>query len=68
MINSVVDQLRHQHATWEAADRPVELNDLATMDVESTMKGEPFVNQKACNISDGGNNVAGSGFAEQLVG
>jgi trigger factor len=69
MINSVVDQLRHQHATWEAADRPVELNDLATMDVESTMKGEPFVNQKGVQYQVmAGTMSPAPGFAEQLVG
>jgi trigger factor len=45
MIDSVVDQLRHQHATWEPAERAVELNDLVTMDVESSSSI-----RKACNI------------------
>ena len=69
MINAVIDQLRHQHATWEPADRPVELNDLVTIDVESTMKGEPFVNQKGVQYQvTAGNLSPAPGFAEQLVG
>ncbi len=69
MINSVVDQLRHQHATWEPADRAVELSDLVTIDVESTLKGEPFINQKGVQYQV----IAGvispaPGFSEQLVG
>jgi len=69
MINSVIEQLRHQHATWEPADRPVEFHDLVTLDVESTMKGEPFVNQKGVQyeVTKGAISPA-PGFAEQLVG
>ena len=69
MINSVVEQLRHQHATWEPAERPVELNDLVTLDVESTMKGEPFVNQKGVQYQVMAGTISPApGFAEQLVG
>ena len=69
MVDSVVEQLRHQHATWEPAERPVELNDLVTLDVESTMKGEPFVNQKGVQymVTKGAISPA-PGFAEALVG
>ena len=69
MINSVIEQLRHQHATWEPVERPVEFNDLVTLDVESTMKGEPFVNQKGVQyeVAKGAISPA-PGFAEQLVG
>jgi len=68
MVDSVVDQLRHQHATWEPADRPVEFNDLVTIDVESTTKGEPFVNQKGVQYQvTAGNLSPAPGFAEQLV-
>ena len=69
MIDSVVEQLRHQHATWEAVERPVELNDLVTLDVESMMKGEPFVNQKGVQYPvTAGTLSPAPGFAEQLVG
>jgi trigger factor len=68
MIDSVVEQLRHQHATWEATERPVELNDLVTLDVESTMKGEPFINQKGVQYPvTAGTLSPAPGFAEQLV-
>ena len=69
MINSVVEQLRHQHATWEPAERPVEFDDLVTLDVESTMKGEPFVNQKGVQYQVTKGTISPApGFAEQLVG
>jgi trigger factor len=68
MINSVVEQLRHQHATWEPAERPVGLNDLVTIDVESTMKGEPFVNQKGVQYQVTAGTISPApGFAEALV-
>jgi FKBP-type peptidyl-prolyl cis-trans isomerase (trigger factor) len=48
---------------------PVELNDLVTMDVESTMKGEPFVNQKGVQYQVAEKSMSPApGFAEQLVG
>jgi trigger factor len=69
MVNSVIEQLRKQHATWEPAERPVEFNDLVTLDVESTMKGEPFVNQKGVQYQVTMGNISPApGFAEQLVG
>ena len=69
MINAVIDQLRHQHATWEPVERPVEFNDMVTIDVDSTMKGEPFVNQKGVQYQvTAGNLSPAPGFAEQLVG
>jgi trigger factor len=69
MINSVIEQLRHQHAVWEATERPVELNDLVTIDVASTIKGEPFVNQKGVQYQVTAGTISpGPGFAEALVG
>jgi trigger factor len=69
MINSVVEQLRHQHATWEAIESSVEFGHLATIDVESTMKGEPFVNQKGVQYQVIKEAISPApGFAEQLVG
>ena len=69
MINSVVEQLRHQHATWESAERPAEFGDLVTLDVESTLKGEPFVNQNGVQYQVTKGTISPApGFAEQLVG
>ena len=69
MVDSVVEQLRHQHATWEPGERPVEFGDLVTIDVESTMKGEPFVNQKGVQYQvTKGTLSPAPGFAEELAG
>ncbi len=32
-INDVIEHLRHQHATWEPVERPVEFNDLVVFNV-----------------------------------
>ena len=69
MVDGVIEQLRHQHSTWEPVERPVELGDLATLNVESTIEGEPFINQDGAQYQVIGESVAPApGFAEQLVG
>ncbi len=68
-INAVIEQLRHQHATWDPAERPVEFNDLVTLDVDSTVEGKPFINQKGGQYQViQGVAFPVSGFAEQLTG
>ena len=68
-VDAVVEQLRHQHATWEPVERSVELGDLVTLAVESTIEGEPFINQNGAQYQVIGESTAPvPGFAEQLVG
>ena len=67
-VTAAMEQLRHQHATWEPAERPVAFGDLLTMDVESTVEDKPFINQKGAQyqvISDAP--FPAPGFAGQLV-
>ena len=69
MVDGVIEQLRHQHATWEPVERALALGDLATLDVESTVEGEPFISQKGAQYQLIAESVAPApGFAEQLVG
>ncbi|MBN1643821.1 MAG: trigger factor [Dehalococcoidales bacterium] len=69
MVNSVIEQLRHQHATWEPAERPIDFNDSVTLDVESTMGEEPFINQKGVQYQIVKDFISPApGFPEQLVG
>lgn len=42
-INEVIEELRHQNATWEPVDRPLEFNDLATMDVNGMVEEKPYI-------------------------
>ncbi len=45
-VSTTIEQLRHQQATWEPAERPVDFNDLVVLDIESNIKDKPWVNQK----------------------
>jgi len=68
-IKAVIEELRHQHATWEPVERPVAFGDLVTLAVESNIEDEPFINQKGVQyqvIRD--SSSPAPGFAEQLVG
>ncbi len=68
-VDRVVEDLRHQHATWEPVERAAQMDDLLDLDVESTIDGEPYINQKGARyrlIAD--SQTPTPGFAEQLVG
>jgi len=68
-INSAIEQLRHSYATWEPVERQVGLSDLVSLDVQSTIEDEPFINQKGAQyqvLSD--LPFPAPGFAEQLLG
>jgi trigger factor len=68
-VDSVIDRLRHQQATWEPVEREVGFNDLVVFDIESTVDGRPFINQKGAQYQALENYPAPlPGFAEQLVG
>jgi trigger factor len=67
--NAVIGQLRHQHATWEPVERPVELGDLVVLDVESSIDDKPFINQKEAQLQVLQDQVfPAPGFGEQLLG
>jgi trigger factor len=68
-INSAMEQLRHQYASWEPVERQVDLSDLVSLDVQSNIENEPFINQKGAQyqvLSD--LPFPAPGFAEQLLG
>ncbi len=67
-VDSVVEELRHQHASWEPVERPAAFGDLLVMDIEGTAEGKPLINQKGGQYRlrrDSALPVPG--FAEQLV-
>jgi trigger factor len=45
-INGAIEQLRHQYATWEPVERPVEYGDMVVMDVFSTIEGQTSIDRK----------------------
>ncbi|MBI2328741.1 MAG: trigger factor [Chloroflexi bacterium] len=68
-VDAVIEQLRHQQATWEPVERPVDFGDLIVLDIESDTAGKPFINQKGAQyqvLHDLSFPVPG--FAEQLAG
>jgi len=68
-VNTVIEQLRRQHATWEPVERPVNFDDLVTLDIESHIEEKPFINQQGVQyqiLHDQPFPVPG--FAEQLPG
>lgn len=69
MVDAVIEQIRHQHAVWEPEENAVEYNNQVVIDVESTMKDEPFINQKAVQYQVTKDSLSPApGFAEQMVG
>jgi len=68
-VNAAIEGLRQQYATWEPVERPVQFDDLVTFDIESSIDGEPFINEKGTQyqvIQD--LPFPAPGFAEQLTG
>jgi len=68
-VNAVIEQLRHQHGTWEPVEHPVGVDDLVTLDIESHVEGKPFINQQGAQyqvLPD--QPLPAPGFAEQLSG
>ena len=69
-INAVIERLRHQHALWEPAERPVALNDFITFDVSSSYgpENKPFINTKKAQYNvTAGLTAPLPGFPEALV-
>lgn len=68
-VKAALEQLRHQYATWEPVERPVELNDLVILDIESLVEDKPLINQKGVQYQVVSNSLfPAPGFAEQLAG
>jgi len=67
-VSAAIEQLRHQQATWEPVERPVELNDLVVLDIESNIGDEPFINRKGAQYQVLNElSFPAPGFAEQLL-
>ena len=45
-IGAAIEQLRQQQAVLLPVDRPVQLGDLVTINIEATIEGKPFLNHK----------------------
>lgn len=68
-INSVIEEMRHQHATWEPVDRPLDYNDLATIDINGKVEEKPYVQKLGAQIQVLKDLISPApGFADQIVG
>jgi len=68
-VDDVVDALRHQHSTWEPVTRQVQSNDIATIDIESSVDDKPYITEKAGQYQAiAGASFPAPGFAEEIIG
>jgi trigger factor len=68
-VNAFIEQMRHEHATWEPVERPVEDSDLVVLDIDSTLEGAPFLERKQAQFRVApGTPLPAPGFSEQLIG
>ncbi|MBI2886656.1 MAG: trigger factor [Chloroflexi bacterium] len=68
-VKEEIAQLQQRYAPWEPVERPVAFDDLVTMDIESKVEGNPFINQKeAPYLVMRDSPVPIAGFAEKLTG
>ena len=68
-VNAIIEQLRHQNATWESVARAVAFGDLVVLDIKSNIDGEPFINQKGAQYQVFRDSpFPAPGFSKQLNG
>jgi len=68
-VNTVIEQLRRQYATWEPVERPADFDDLVALDIESHIEEKPFINQQGVQYQILHDQLLPvPGFAEQLSG
>ena len=68
-VNSVLEELRHQHATWEPVDRAVDYNDMATIDINSDSEEKPLIQKIGSQYYVSKDSISPApGFAAQIVG
>ena len=68
-VNAVIEQLRHQRATWEPVERPIDFSDLVVLNITSTIDDKPFINRIGVQyqvLHD--SPFPAPGFAEQIAG
>ncbi len=68
-VDVIIEQLRHQHATFEPAERPVVAKDLVGLDISGSIGDKLFIDEKRAQyqvLPD--STLPAPGFAEQLLG
>ncbi len=68
-IDSVLEELRHQHATWEPVDRALDYNDMAVIDINSNSEEKPLIQRIGSQYLVSKDSLSPApGFAAQIVG
>ena len=68
-VKAIVEQLRHQKATYEPVERAVKLSDLVVFDIEAGVDGKTFMDQKGAQYPvQADANYPAPGFSQELVG
>ncbi len=68
-VEKTIEQLRHQHSIWEPVERQINSRDQVTLDIESTVGEQPYINQKDAQfVVEKGSEFPLKGFSEELIG
>jgi trigger factor len=68
-VTAVMEELRHQHATWEPVVRALDYNDMAVIDINGEVEEKPYVKKAAAQIQVTKDMISPApGFAAQIVG
>lgn len=68
-VDAAIGELRHQHATWEPAERPVAEHDLVSLDVASRVESQTYIDRKNTQFQIvPGFPLPAPGFSEALTG
>lgn len=68
-VDRVIEQLRRQQGTWEPVERPVQFNDLVTINVVGSVDGNNIIDRSDLQFQViQGMPVPVPGFVEELVG
>jgi trigger factor len=68
-IDATIEGLRHQYATWEPVDRPLDYDDMAVIDINGTIEDRPYYKRVAAQIQVLKDMISPApGFAAEIVG
>jgi trigger factor len=68
-VTAAMEEVREKHGAWVPVERPVELGDLVTMDIEANVDGKPWLNHKGILYEvDKDSSSPVPGFASHLQG
>jgi trigger factor len=68
-VTAAIEGFRERQGAWVPIDRPVELGDLVTMDIEASVDGKPWLNHKGILYEvDKDSRSPVAGFASHLQG